>query len=223
MAERRFALVVTSHRGDLYLPSSLATWQACLPWDRFEQRVLVDDSASGNRCVVQDEFDLTSYHPERTGLSATVWDAWMETGAHPEITHVFHLEEDFQLTEPVDLDALADVLDEYGNLAQMVLKRQPWSPEEQAAGGIVERFPDEYVQVDEPHPWLQHRRIFSLNPCLIPARVVRAGWPAGNEAEQTDRLLVDGAVFGMWGRRDDPPRCLHVGTEGGMGTPGWKQ
>ena len=140
----------------------------------------------------------------------------------PEITHVFHLEEDFHLLEPVDLDAMADTLDEFGNLSQLVLKRQAWSPEEQAAGGIVEMHPDQYVEVNlGGRLWTQHHRLFSLNPSLIPARVIRGGWPASNERGMTDRILDQGGCFGYWGGKHDPPRCLHVGSQGGMGSAGW--
>ena len=217
MSERRFALVVTSHRGDLYLPETLAIAREMLPWDRIEWKVLVDD-AGDTSCG--DQFDAISWSGARTGLAQAVQRGWNYC-LDADFTHVFHLEEDFHLLEPVDLDAMADVLDEFGNVAQITLKRQPWSPEEQRAKGIVEMDPQAYVEVAFPHEWTQHRRCFSLNPSLIPARIVRQGWPQGNEAEQTQRLVEAGQVFGFWGRKYDPPRCLHVGSQGGMGSQGW--
>ena len=213
---RRYALVVTSHRGDLYLPWTLGLAREMLPWDSFVQRLVIDDAGGAPE---GNDYALMRA-PQRLGLAEAVRAAWsLVMQSAP--THVFHLEEDFHLTEPVDLDAMADVLDEYGNLAQLTLKRQPWNPQEAAAGGIVEANPDAYVQVDHPHVWTQHRECFSLNPSLIPARVIRGGWPVGNEAEQTARLVGDGAVFGFWGGKWDPPRCIHVGAQGGMGSPGW--
>ncbi len=115
---------------------------------------------------------------------------------------------------PRRLGLAAAVLKEHGRLAQLVLKRQAWSPEELAAGGIMECHPAEYRQRDG---WVEHSRIFSLNPCLIPREVVEMGWPAGNEAEMTARLVAAGWSFGFWGRRDDPPRCLHIGEHRSAG------
>lgn len=213
---RRFALVVTSHRGDLYLPGAMETWQANLPWDQIDKVVLHHDGMDGLAALIGHLTDLvhggrliplvTKY---RAGLSAAVAKAW---AAVPEdITHVFHLEEDFHLCEPVDLDAMADVVDR-DRLANMVLLRQPWTPEEQAAGGYQQN--PAYIQQPE---YLHHREGFWLNPCLIPADVIRGG--GGNEPQLTARWRHRG--FGVWGQRDDHPRCLHVGTEGGMGTAGW--
>jgi hypothetical protein len=68
-------------------------------------------------------------------------------------------------------------------------------------------------------PYVQHRQIFSLNPCLIPARTLRMGWPAGNEAEFTMHCLADDKVFAFYGKREDAPRVEHVGVERGTG---WK-
>lgn len=217
--QRRFALVVTSHRGDLYLPESIETWKQNLPWDRIGWKVLVDD---GDTSVAEGEFDVAIRNPQQRGLAAAVQTGWSFALNHDTGAYVFHLEEDFHLLEPVDLDAMADTLDTFGNLSQLVLKRQPWSPEEQRAGGIVERCPDQYVEVNlDGNLWTQHHQIFSLNPCLIPARVIRGGWPASNEAGMTARVTEQGGCFGFWGGKFDPPKCLHVGSEGGMGSAGW--
>ncbi len=210
MTARRWAVTVTSHRGDLYLPASLASWQACLPWDGLEVTVLHVDGLPGPS--VADEFDRAVWTERRAGLANAVRTVW--AAVPDDITHVLHLEEDFQLLQPVDLDGMADVVDAEG-LAQMVLQRQPWSPEEQAAGGLVAAHMESY---EDRGGWLFHRRIFSLNPCVVPAWVVREGWPDGNEAEATARWSDAG--FGVWGPPGDV-RCLHVGSEGGMGTPGW--
>jgi hypothetical protein len=64
---------------------------------------------------------------------------------------------------------------------------------------------------------VEHKRIFSLNPCVIPRRVLDLGWPDGNEAEMTTNLVASGYRFAFYGKRDDPPRVIHVGAERGIG------
>lgn len=211
--ERRFALVVTSHRGDLYLPETLEIARQMLPWDRFTKRIAhLDGGGKVPSPLGKPESDVgIVVSPWKRGLAQAVSAVW-RTAA--DVDFVFHLEEDFHLLEPVDLDGMADVI-ERDNLAQMCLYRQPWTPQEAAAGGYM-RLHAGYEQRAE---YVFNRRCFSLNPCLIPAHVIREGWPHGNEAEQTARW--EDAGFGVWGQLDDPPRCLHVGAEGGMGSPGW--
>jgi hypothetical protein len=172
---------------------------------------VVDDSGNVEGPRFPAGWDVVRHQP-RLGLAAAVQSAW--AGLPADVEFVFHVEEDFVFTEPVDIDGMAMLLKEHGRLAQLVLKRQAWSPPEVAAGGIIETAPDEYRQRDG---WVEHTRIFSLNPCLIPRAVVDAGWPDGNEAEMTARLVAGGWSFGFWGRRDDPPRVLHIGAQRSAG------
>jgi hypothetical protein len=98
------------------------------------------------------------------------------------------------------------------------LKRQPWSYPEHAAGGIIEMNPDLYTDRETLGiEWVEHQRIFSLNPCLIPRWVLNRGWPEGNEAQFTTEAVVAGLSFGFYGNRADPPRVIHLGEERSMG------
>lgn len=179
----------------------------------FSHMRIVDDSGipPGLARPHPERFEVIR-HSTRAGLAAAVQTAWARLPA--DVDHVFHVEEDFVFTEPVDIDGMASVLKEEPRLAQLVLKRQPWSPEEVEAGGIIECAPNFYAQRDG---WVEHQRIFSLNPCLIPRDVVDAGWPAGNEAEKTAQLVAVGRTFGFWGDRVDPPRCVHIGSRRSQG------
>lgn len=152
-------------------------------------------------------------HSQRRGLAAAVNTAW--ANLPPEITHVFHAEDDFLYRERVDIDAMAMTLERNPQLAQIVLKRQPGNPEEAAAGGIIECHPDDYV---DHEGFVEHRRIFSLNPCLIPRWVVDRGWPEhGHEGIFTKQLLDEGHSFAFWGRRFDQPRVIHIGAQRSAG------
>lgn len=203
------ALVVVTDGRWQYLQEMLRSARRYLsyPFVPFDHLRIVDDSGSQSPPLWPDGFEVLR-HPHRMGLAAAVQTAW--SGLPPEIDMVLHVEDDFVFAEPVDIDGMAMKLKEHGRLAQLVLKRQPWSLEECEAGGIMEMHPDEYKQRDG---FVEHTRIFSLNPCLIPREVVDRGWPAGNEAEMTARLVADGWSFGFWGQREDPPRCLHIGVQ----------
>lgn len=204
-------VVVTDGRWD-YLSRTLAAARYALLYP-FAHLRIVDDSGTGDPVIWPDGFEVIR-HPARRGLAAAVRTAW--TGLPPEIDFVWHLEEDFLLAESVDVDGMAVCLKEHPELAQLVLKRQPWAPVEVEAGGIIETAPGDYEDRDG---YVEHRRIFSLNPCLIPRDVIDLGWPAGNEAEFTRQLVEAGRTFAFWGRREDPPRCVHIGAHR---SAGWK-
>jgi hypothetical protein len=151
------------------------------------------------------------------GLAGAARAAWQWAVDH-DFDYLLHVEEDFRLVSPFHLNDAVGILETDKYLAQVVLKRQPWSPEEHAAGGIIECHPEDYVsRKNGDLRWVEHRRIFSLNPCLIPRNVFELGWPDGNEAEMTATLVDLGYRFAFLGERFDPPKVIHVGTERSAG------
>lgn len=151
------------------------------------------------------------------GLAGAARAAW-EWACSIDLDYLLHVEEDFRLITPFDPNDAVTILQTDKYLAQVVLKRQPWSPEEQSAGGIIECHPDDYTdRRDGDLRWVEHQRIFSLNPCVIPRNVLEMGWPDGNEAEMTELLVGKGYRFAFLGRRSDPPRVIHVGHERSAG------
>lgn len=191
----RIGAAFVSDRGPLYLPGCAASFDGRVTGFNVGCHV-VDDSAHA------------------LGMAGAVRAAWAWALDEAKVDYLFHVEEDFRFVAPLDLQAVATALDHHRHLAQLVLKRNPWSPEERAAGGIIECAPEQYVDEDG---WVEHRRIFSLNPCLIPRRVLELGWPDGNEAEFTQRCLDAGYSFGFLGARNDPPLVEHVGMVRGEG------
>lgn len=183
--------IVISDRGDLYLPGCLESLATALP-ETVPVRIV-----SG---VV--------------GLANAVRAAW-KIALDEGWDYLFHVEEDFRFDQPVPLLDMQHALERFPGLSQVVLKRQPWSIEEKAAGGIVEMHPDLYEDrsaFGRSYRIAVHRRIFSLNPCLIPKAVLQVGWPDGNEAGMTELLNRDEAnLFAFYGSRFDPPRVTHVG------------
>lgn len=159
------------------------------------------------------EWHVIDDRDHRLGLAGAVQAAW-EWALSTDADYLFHVEEDFVFHTPIHLFEMVDVLERNPHLAQLVLKRQPWSPEEQAAGGIMEMHPHLY---SEHVKWTEHERIFSLNPCLIPRRVLELGWPDSNEAGFTQTCIENGYRFAFFGGIKDAPVVLHVGAQRSYG------
>lgn len=191
----RIGVAFISDRAERYLPGCAASFT-------------VNVTGFNAGCHVVDDRE------HLLGMAGAVRAAWAWALDDIKVDYLFHVEEDFRFAAPVDLAAVAALLDANPQLAQVVLKRNPWSPEERAAGGIIEQHPGDYTDRDG---WVEHGRVFSLNPCLIPRRVLEMGWPDGNEAEFTQRCLDAGYRFAFLGSRHDAPLVEHVGMVRGEG------
>lgn len=200
-------IVITDGRWD-YLLDTLESAKKALNFD-FSQKLLIDDSGL---CGV--ELDIEGFtvvrHQQRLGLAGAIQSAWDHLD--PTTDFVFHLEDDFIFTEPVDVGHMIALLKANPDLAQMALMRQAWSPEEIAAGGIYNMNPHAYeIQKD----FYSHTRLFTFNPCVYPYSITAYG--AGLEAEVTERLLDAGYQFAYYGQPDDMARTIHIGVRRSRG------
>lgn len=203
-------VMTTSGRWD-YLRQTLTSAFTQLDYP-FAHLRIVDDSGGSQNVQWPPGWEIIQ-HPSRLGLAAAVQSAW--SNLPPEIDLVFHLEDDWVFRERIDIDAMAMALTANPQLAQIVLKRQPGNPEEARAGGIIECHPDDYV---DHEGFVEHRRIFSLNPCLIPRHIIDRGWPShGSEGDFTRGLVEQGYSFAFWGKRFDQPKIWHIGDQRSAG------
>lgn len=152
----------------------------------------------------------------RRGFGGAIGHAWSRLLERSDAEFVFHLEADFLFSRPVDLIEILRVLSERPHLAQMALRRQPWNPDEWAAGGIVEQHPDDYTEVtDGRATWLEHRRFWTTNPSLYRRSLCARGWPAGPQSEGRFGLRLfeedPAARSGFWGARTSGEWCEHIG------------
>lgn len=178
----------------------------------FDRRVLSVDGPA-DTFGADEDWEVRSTGPTRQGLAANVRQAWADL--EPD-AWVLDVEEDFVLND-CPVEAMAEVLRENTHLASMVLLRQPVNPDE--ANGVLHgpHIAGKFTQ----HPgWIEHRRLWSLNPSLAHASHLLAVEGAV-EADLTAQALMKGWSFGYWGDAGDPPRCEHIGTSGGMNSPGW--
>lgn len=182
------------------------------------RRIISDDSGNVEYQawlrVTFPDYDLVC-HGKPGGFAANVIrgrTAAIASG-HP---WVFWLEDDFTFNRPVDLNEMATALTDNPKIVQMALRRQAWFPVEVAAGGVVERFPDKYVDKEN---WLEHRLFFTTNPHLVSREfLILNDWPKtnGSEAAFSRKVLTQG-VSGYWGKRTDEPWVNHFGERTGTG------
>lgn len=187
------ALVAIRDGRDQVHAEAVASLEQHVDLSGFDQRITIDD------------------HDHQLGFAGAIQAAWQQV----DCDYVFHVELDFLFNERVDLDEMIDLLDRHPELAQVALKRQPWNPNEIAAGGIIEQHPDDYTERSDAYAtWTEHRRFFTTNPSVYPRRIVRVGWPQVPESEGifTHTLLRDPHLrFAFWGAKHDPPRVHHIG------------
>lgn len=147
------------------------------------------------------------------GMAGNIMWAWEQL--EPDIEYVFHIEEDFTFPGPIPLDEMVEALQKYPTLAQVCLKRQPWSPSEIVAGNMLQMIPG----ITETDGLCFHHNLFSFNPCVYPREVTKYSvlGERGAERELTDQLLDDGWEFAFFGNKQDDPRCTHIGVERSQG------
>lgn len=221
-------LVITDGRDDL-LDRTIASAERHLHGS-ITQRFLYDDTGLDRRYDLRrsygrsatrrqgfDEVFSDRHRRGFTGAIAFAWQ-WVTVSLMPDVRFVFHLEDDFVFRRPVMLDRMAGVLDRRPYLAQLALRRQPWNAQERVAGGIVEQWPNEYVEMhdDDGNSWLEHRLFFTTNPSLYRVGLCARGWPMVDRSEEEfSRLLFnDPAVrCGFWGTRASGEWVEHIGAD----------
>lgn len=166
--------------------------------------------------------------PAQQGFCAATGQLWQWASA-PDVPYVFWLEHDFVFLRPVDVRELAVVLDADHLLAQVALVRGPVSPEERAAGGLIESRPGEFEEmcgvydggfVQPTDPWLRHRSFFTTNPSLMRREFMASNpWPTDGEPLCEGHYGIDlvqrGYKFAYWGGGEQ--WVDHVGRRTGFG------
>lgn len=102
--------------------------------------------------------------------------------------------------------------------SNMVLLRQPIGKKEVRMGGVIGLHPEKYEdKSDGENCWVEHRRIFSCNPCLYNKSLIyKHPWPdvLNSERRYGYNLFKDHtARSAYWGRSNDPPIVEHIGVD----------
>jgi hypothetical protein len=156
--------------------------------------------------------------PGRSGFGGAYRHAREHLRRHVAEPWILSTEDDMVLTRTVNLHAMCQVMEHHPNITQMALRRQAWSGEEIAAGGVVELAPNNYVdRITNGHDWLEHRQFFTTNTNLTHRRMLAFDWPEDpkSEAKFAHRLFGDDdiAIAGYWGKRSDRPWIDHIGVD----------
>jgi hypothetical protein len=168
------------------------------------------------------DFELIT-KPTRQGFCGAYNGAWDYISQY-DVDYVFGLEDDFTFNRPVPLRDMAVVLEANPNLIQLALRRQPWNDEEKRAGGIIERWPNEFTQ--EAHGdlfWISHRIVsYTTNPNLCRKSLIENNrFPAVKDCEghfgQALMAKYPDCKFGYWGKKTDGPWVEHTGIKRGQG------
>lgn len=185
-------------------------------------RIMVNDEADEGYCTMIDEVypDFIRVHTLRSGMAGAVQAGFMAALAQ-DPDYIAWVEEDMVLTRPLPITDAIAALEANPSLAQMTFRRDPWDPSEGDCqlNAITQRA----TFVTQKANYTIHDYLFSLNPCIIPARVMEYGWPSGpigigNEDGFTKRLLDRGYVFGSWGHaKDGQSWARHIGNERASG------
>ena len=204
----RIALMVITDGRWHYLRDTVASAEANLDW-QFSYKLLVDDSGSNTELAPQ----FAGFHylknAERRGLAGAIQAGWDNL---PDCEYVFHLEDDFTFPQHVDVASMVKALEADDTLAQVALMRQPWGPDEIAAGSVYRAHPAGTFSMTKRDgvELVTHRNLFTFNPCLYPRHITDYG--AGLEQDVTDSLRAKGYRFAYLGNVTDPPRCWHIGA-----------
>lgn len=160
----------------------------------------------------------------RQGFGGAIRASWDLLAQLSTARFVFHLEADFTFPRPVDLHAMAQLLDDSPNLAQLALRRQPWG-DEPRPGGFMQQYPDWYEDwTASGREWVETTRNFTTNPSLYRRDLCRWGWPADPHSEGVYGFRLreaglpwgvpgEAVRFGYWGSKASGEWCHHIGHE----------
>jgi hypothetical protein len=213
----RVALLTIGDGRDECLRDTLASFAAHVTGFALVEHVHVDD------------------RDHRLGFGGAIREGWRRLRELDGFDYIWHLEEDFTTLRPIDLGALALILELQPEVVQVALRREPVNDPERRAGGVVEMWPDAYADRCLPRAfawgdpyglrpyrlaWLEHELYFTTNPSLYRRELIDDhDWldVPGSERAMTMRLLTAGARFALWGDRDDAPLARHTGERQGKG------
>lgn len=151
--------------------------------------------------------------PGRSGFGGAIQSAWQHIVEHVTERWVFHAEDDFLFTRPVDLADLIGLSEDQPHLAQVAFRRQAWGAEI-PHGGFMEMAPAWYTErSDGKRSWVETRRNLTTNPSLYRRELCKVGWPDGQHSEGRIGFLLKDEIGLPWGI---PPEQVKFGFWGSM-------
>ncbi len=217
-------VITTDGRGEL-LDECISTWDQAS--GTFCAKVILDDSGDpAYRASLTEkygtEWEVLRVGEERMGYVAAM-KAMRSIGIRSNAKYIFHLEDDFKLNRPIDLDAITSLLSADTRIAQMALLRQPWYANEVEHGGVINALMNqgcefqEMIRIDKEDRvvrWIEHRAVWTANPNVFSVEVARIDYPDTPYSESAfmRQLKTSPAlVCAYWGTLSDEPYVTHIG------------
>jgi glycosyltransferase involved in cell wall biosynthesis len=225
------AVIVVTDGRDEYLDRCVASLHEQVTGDIGEWWMHDDGGTPDYRAGLADRYPGWRHinpGPDRAGCAGAFQSVWRHLRDGTRADHIFLVEGDFQFCRPIDLDAMAGLLDERPYLAEVALRRQPWNDAEKAAGGIVELHPDWYTDRDDSQgrQWLEQRAFFTTNCPVFRQSLLDVPWPAHQDGCYSEgtfhrqlvtsgipEVLGDQVRYAYWGSRDSGVWVQHIGHE----------
>jgi len=183
-------LIITTNGRKEYILPTINSWKNFIDLN-INKKIIIDDS--GNKEYQEwlketfPDFEIMPLGPVNMGFSFLMktWLVDLELNSK----YLLLLEDDFLLLEELDVDKILNILDNNENVIQLTLKRQAWSQEEVAAGGMIERLFNgcNFIQKDD---WFEHREFFTTNPSFMNIERLRSY--SKPIYEKVDGLITEG-------------------------------
>lgn len=211
--------VLTDGRKE-YLEQTLPTWIEAYG-DKIEHKIILDDSGNtGYRHWLVEtfpDFVVVAIGKDRCGYDVAMREVFLVVRTLG-LPYNLHVEDDFKLHTPPDLDKVCEVLDNFPQVSQMSFMRQPWYPNEVEAGGVVEALERQGAvsfqqKFTNGSSWVRHNAFWTANPNVFPQWVAHREWPDAPWCEMkfSQALRYDKKVSGIWGHRDSWVCVEHIG------------
>jgi hypothetical protein len=231
----KYLLTVLTNGRSEYLERTLAAFEQFVTPKPAEIFVHVDGRHAAPRLLYDEMPWEVNHAPDPVGFTMATKDC-MDRAAQSELDWFFHLEDDFVILRPVNLDHLAEVLDREPLVKQMALVRTPVGAEIEY-GGYIAKDPGWYsrrgtlVEMDDGHDvchlmakWIATQRNFATNPALAPTSFPREHpYPSVALSEGVYGFEIrerePEALFGLWGWGE--PWCAHIGVDRARGSHGY--
>lgn len=210
------ALLVMTDGRDEYLKKTVSSAMTMLTGNIVERWMHDDTGDEVYRDKLRAQYPTFNHigNGPRRGFGGAYAYAWENLRVGSKAKFIFNLEQDFVFNREIPLDDMAKVLNENPDVHQMALRRQAWNSEEIKAGGVIERWPDQFHQEEG---WISHRLFFTTNPSLYRRTLLDRSWPTTEEAEGHFgiQLLSEDPIgkCGYWGQKTDLPWVTHIGVK----------